>query len=432
LENFSGGLYKKEKVEVVVDEARNFLNRNKGKYDVIIPVMGSTPGLVAAGCYLFSTEYLQTVEAYRSYLDHLAPRGVFSFVCFFRGFENRLSAPYRVLATIKETLQEERLDPARHMMVIGGKIAAADKLYSHAACVVFSPSPFSEEDVSRAQDIAQELGFDLIYSPYQKKGVLISRFIEAVDTEKFYNVSPIEIRPVSDDRPFYYDYRKKKINSDDDTEPEYIHLIHSMALIFAFYILILLFLPLIFGRGALSRPTGNTLRGLGYFLCLGTGFVAMELTLMQKAQFLLGIPAYGFFASVFSFTFFMGLGSRVARRINSSRSTLLVVVVFMLLFSLGLFSIWESLVNWACTWTIGGKVALVTASFAPVGFVCGFPFVLGVRKYAREKAVAWMWAVNAATATMGSVAITLIWMEWGFFKTLLIGLGCYALTVLLL
>jgi spermidine synthase len=433
LEDFSGGLYRNEKVNVVVDEARNFLNRNKKKFDVIIPVMGSTPRLVAAGCYLFSTEYLQTVEAYQNYLDNLTTHGIFSFVCFFneKNYKNILSNHYRVLATIKETLQDNGLDPARHMMVVGGKIAAADKLYSHAVCVVFSPSPFSEKDAVKARSIAQDMGFDLVYSPYTQKDVLISRFIETHNTERLYQLSPVEIRPVSDDRPFYYDHRKKGATEND--EEEYIHLIYSMAWIFSFYILVILLLPIIFGRRpAHIRSPGAVIRGLGYFLCLGAGFIAIELTLMQKAQFLLGIPAYGFFAVVFSFTLFMGLGGHVARKTDPSRWNLLMIAVFLTFFSIGLVSIWEFMVQAASTWTTGSKVALVVVSLAPLGFVCGFPFVLGIRKHARERTVAWMWAINAATATMGSVVVTLLWMEWGFLKTLLLGLGCYAMAVLLL
>jgi spermidine synthase len=280
LEDFSGGLYKKERVRVVVDEARNYLRRTDERFDVIVPVMGSTPGLVAAGCYLFSTEYLQTREAYQNYLAHLSDRGIFSFVCFFKeeDYKNRLGNHYRVLATIKETLLKNGLDPTRHMMVVGGK-TVDDKLYSHAACVVFSPSVFSKEDAQRARNIARDMGFDLIYSPYEKKDVLISRFIETADTEKFYSFSPVDIKPVSDDRPFYYDYRKNGAGESGRAESEYINLIYSMVLIFAFYVLIILLLPLIFFR-RLSPPRskGNTLRGLGYFLCLGAGFAAMELT----------------------------------------------------------------------------------------------------------------------------------------------------------
>jgi hypothetical protein len=104
----------------------------------------------------------------------------------------------------------------------------------------------------------------------------------------------------------------------------------------------------------------------------------------------------------------------------------------MVIFSLALTRVWGYCVKWTSTWTIEGKVALVVVCLAPLGFICGFPFVIGMRKFAREKAVAWMWAINAATATMGSVLVMLIWMEWGFLKTLLMGLGCYVVAFLLL
>jgi len=420
LKDFSGSLYKKENIEVIVDEARNFLNRNDKKFDVIIPVMGSTPGLVAAGCYLFSSEYLQTVEAYQSYLDHLTPRGVFSFVSFFKeeDYQGRLSSPYRILATIKEVLERNGLDPTRHIIVVGGKLSSTDKLYSHAVCVVFSPTAFTEDDSLKAQDTARKMGFELIYSPFEKKDILISRFIENQDVERFYNISPVEIRPVSDNRPFYYDYRKKQAREGEESESEYIHIIHSIVLIGY--------------RSTHPEAKVNILRELGYFFFLGAGFVIVELTLMQKAQFMLGIPAYGFFTAVFSFTLFMGLGSRASRKINSPRSTLLIIVLFMVLYSLTLFMSWDFLVQSTSPWPTISKLALLVVLFAPVAFVCGFPFVLGIRKHARDKATAWMWAINAATATMGSVGVTLIWMEWGFLKTLLAGLGCYVMAFLLL
>ncbi len=176
LGDFSGGMYRQPKVRVLVDEARNYLNRTRERFDVILPITGTTPPLLAASCYVFSTEYLQTKEAYRSYLEHLTPKGVFSFKASLKQSElNQLKPHYRMLATIKEVLKESGRNPQQHILVVGGLVHASFGS-NYSLAVLFSPTAFSREDVKHAQDVAREMGFEVLFSPYSHQKGLLSRF----------------------------------------------------------------------------------------------------------------------------------------------------------------------------------------------------------------------------------------------------------------
>jgi len=232
LKDFSGGIYRQPKVRVLVDEARNYLNRSRDRFDVILPITGTTPRLLAASCYVFSTEYLQTKEAYRSYLEHLTPKGVFSFKASLKQSElNQFKPHYRMLAAIKEVLRESGRKPQEHILVVGGLVQESFGS-DYSLAVLFSPTAFSREDVKHAQDVAREMGFGVIFSPYSHQDNLLSRFLLAQNAGNFFRSSSLDIRPVVDDRPYYYHHLKLDADWKFNEVPEYFRLILIISMIF--------------------------------------------------------------------------------------------------------------------------------------------------------------------------------------------------------
>jgi len=200
----------------------------------------------------------------------------------------------------------------------------------------------------------------------------------------------------------------------------------------------LIILPLLLSpRHSLSKGLVGNFVGLLYFACLGLGFIGLELTLMQKANFLLGIPSWGFLITVLSFTLFMGLGALTAGKLqvkNIKKAMWLLLVLVALI--LGAYAVlFPRLLTEVAAWSNLSKMGLVFLMFAPLGFLLGMPFVWGIRsleEHGRGGVVAWMWAINSTTSTMGAVGITLLWLRWGHANTILACLGIYFLAAVLL
>ncbi|MBI5789734.1 MAG: hypothetical protein HZA78_12860 [Candidatus Schekmanbacteria bacterium] len=438
LQEFSADIYHRPQVKLHVEEARTFLRRNKEKYDVILPVTGTTPRLLAAGCYVFSSEYLQTMEAYRSYLDHLSERGVFCFkVEMSQDKLNTIQPFYRLLATIKEMLAKSGRFPQEHLLVAGGE-AQPGMGSDYAMVVLFSPTAFTYNDAQRAEKLAQEMGFELLFSPYSQKNDLLARFLMAESLEPFYQSSAeLDIKPVYDDRPYYYHHLKLAADWTLDDLPEYYRLIVVISLIFLAYTIILMILPVLLSSryNLKSKGLGGNLLALLYFACLGAGFIGLELTCMQKALFILGIPAWGFAVTVSGFTLFMGLGALSAGRTKTAGlkkklylwliSTAFVLLLYQLLF--------PEMADLSTGWGNLTRIGAIFLSFAPLGFLLGMPFVWGIRYLqatGRENVSAWMWAVNSTTSTMGAVGVTWLWLQWGHTATIWTCLGVYLLAAL--
>ena len=65
---------------------------------------------------------------------------------------------------------------------------------------------------------------------------------------------------------------------------------------------------------------------------------------------------------------------------------------------------------------------------APLGFLMGFPFPLGIRllkEIKMENHIPWMWGINGVSSVLGSVMTIVIAISFGFTEALLIGAGCY-------
>src|SRR5258708_36752194 len=77
MNDFWGNLYHQPEVHLVTDEGRSFVRRSTEKYDAIISVNTISNAAMASGALSLSENYVLTREAFRDYLDHLTPAGVF-------------------------------------------------------------------------------------------------------------------------------------------------------------------------------------------------------------------------------------------------------------------------------------------------------------------------------------------------------------------
>ena len=76
--DFTGHLDRDPRVRFVNDEARSYIARSTDRADIIQISLIDTWAATASGAFVLTENSLYTVEAWRTFLEHLAPRGILS------------------------------------------------------------------------------------------------------------------------------------------------------------------------------------------------------------------------------------------------------------------------------------------------------------------------------------------------------------------
>src|SRR5207302_9854778 len=101
---------------------------------------------------------------------------------------------------------------------------------------------------------------------------------------------------------------------------------------------------------------------LWYFLCLGAGYIMIQVALIQKFVLLLGHPAYALTVIVFSMLVASGAGSYWSRRIVVDRDSRLMQVLAAVAVLVGALAFAVSpLAAAAAGWPLIAKMALTMA-----------------------------------------------------------------------
>jgi hypothetical protein len=175
---------------------------------------------------------------------------------------------------------------------------------------------------------------------------------------------------------------------------------------------------------------------LWYFLCLGAGYIMIQVALIQKFVLLLGHPAYALTVIVFSMLVASGAGSYWSRRIvlgDDARLMRTLAAIAILVAALAFGA--SPLVSAAAAWPLSLKMAVTALAIAPVAFMMGIPFPSGLRRLdaLHPPSVRWAWSLNAAASVLGSAGAIILAIYAGLRATLLLGGGLYvcALVVIL-
>lgn len=160
---FTGGLYDRDDVTVVVDDGRGFLQRTQERFDVIQLSMVDTSAATAAGAYALSENSLYTVEAAGEYISRLKPGGLLSIASM---SVDGLAVGARLVAVVREGLAADKR--GRHV-ALSVVVLRHGQLYN----VLAKRGAFTNLELQRVEQQADELGFTVVYRPQQDppKGV---------------------------------------------------------------------------------------------------------------------------------------------------------------------------------------------------------------------------------------------------------------------
>ena len=165
-----------------------------------------------------------------------------------------------------------------------------------------------------------------------------------------------------------------------------------------------------------------------YFVCIGAGYILVEVALIQKFVLFLGHPTYSVTAVLFAILLFSGLGSgwsdrqRDARGLAARLRWALPIGILLVVFAV------PPLLRMLGGLSLPLRMLTAIALTAPLAFLMGMPFPLGMRALAARGGVhvPWAWAANGCGSVLGSVSAVLGAMLWNFSAMLVLAGVVYA------
>jgi hypothetical protein len=445
------GLASLADVELVSDEARSYLARDRRHYSTITMSLIDTWASTGSGAYSLSENGLYTVEAWRTFVDRLEPRGILAVTRWY--FADSPGETARMLSLAMETAWETGArDPRLQIVILQNE---------NVATLLLSRRPFSAADLDRVEQVASEKGYAVTCSPralpFHRMLFPIIRQPTPAALQRWTSTRELDLTPPTDARPFFFNMLKpanwlKNVASANQLDQSFLgNLQASHTLLYAtlvsFVLSCMTLLWPLLGRSRELRAfsLGQVASALAYFALIGLGFMFVEMGLLSPLNVFLGHPTLALSVLLGGMIFFAGIGSLWSGRVDLSRPLWLrlypwIPAALVLAVSLGLLPAMHAF----GALPTGLRVAVALALVAPPAVGLGLCFPLGLRLAERmEQAAAgrgpttpprlgpWLWGVNGAFGVCASGLALSTSMIWGIPTTLMIGACCYLILPLL-
>lgn len=394
-------------VDLVIDEGRAYLNRHEGPWDLIFV---ASNGAQHAGRTGHSRKFLDTREAMATYLDRLAPGGLIVF--------NEQPIRFKLEVWKRLLARAGGPDFARCVIVLGRSSGPSD----HIDTLLIRPDGFTAAEVATIRRTLKRGKTRIHYAPDAPGD---GPYAAAVGSPP----RPDAFVP-TDDRP--YERRIDWGRLDALPAPEQLASIaYSMDWIKAFTLVFFCLLAAasvaafsLRARGGKRMPAWLA----GWFLGTGLCYMQAQIGLMAKLELLLGRPLYSIAVVLAAFLLANGAGSAwVQRRTDAGRppgllgpcvaAAAAVPLTLLLVDALSIHALGLPTLL---------KVPVALASVAPLAFVLGMFYPLGVRM-AVERGLGTLVPMTFGLATLSSV----VGSTWAMVAVINLGFRLVVLQALL-
>jgi hypothetical protein len=422
-----GHVFEDPRVHLVRDEGRSFIGRSQRSFGVIEITLIDTWAASVAGAYSLSENYLYTTEGLVSYLVHLDRDGCLAITRWY------YEAP-RLVAMARAALTSIGIgDPSSHVAVVEQGVRTI---------VLVKREPFSEAEAVLLRTAAQSRG-RVQHDPLTPSGrTIYDALLMLPDPTTLFGRSDVALSPVTDESPFFFQMTRwrslwpaslHEVRDPENLGPLAIP-VAQIALVTALVLgvalsVVLLAVPI--ARGAVPRE--ERWRWLAYFLALGIAYIIVEVVLMQRLALFLGHPTYSVTAVLFAILLFSGLGSAWSGRRHGTPAVVGRVLIWGIPLAIALvaFAV-PPIVRALIGLPLPARMAIATAFIAPLAFLMGMPFPIGIRVLGARggRFIPWAWAANGCGSVLGSVWAVLGAMLWSFSSMLIVAGLIYACALL--
>ena len=431
----------KSKVTIHTIAPRGFA-ASGNSYDLVVMGPSGASAGGSAGVHALSTSYDFTVEALQSYLKLLSPEGLLSITMW-------TSTPARgnlkLFTTAVEAMKKSGIShPENNITWIRSW---------NTATLILKKTALTIQEINRAREFSTSRSFDLAWLPgirpedinrfqllqepvfYLAAQSALEQRAKNTD-DSFIQQYKFDIRPTTDNRPYFNNYFRWSSFEEFLTMPGQVGIsmigVGYPTLLFTMVqasvaAVVLILLPLLLvrtGKDKLERKrkAGKRRNIVIYFLAIGLAFLFIEIAFIQKFTLILSQPLYAVAVALCAFLIFSGLGSLYVQRCIATqslsivpvllrRSVLLIGIIVILYISL--LPMFSSLIM-ALPETARIISAFIIA--APLAFVMGMPFPLGMATLQQKspQLMPWAWGINGCASVLSAVLAVLLAMEIGF------------------
>ncbi|QYZ64650.1 MAG: spermidine synthase [Gammaproteobacteria bacterium (ex Lamellibrachia satsuma)] len=444
---FSGWSLLQEKIRIHISDARGFVAGSREKYDLIQLSLLDSAAASSAGLYALNENYLYTREGIKAYLDHLREGGLLSIT---RWVKLPPKGGLKLFATAVEALRLSGVsNPGDQLVMIRGW---------NTSVLVIKNGPFTEQEIRQLISFCDARSFDLVFypgitpeqintynilqEPYYYQGVTA---LLGDDPARFISDYKFDIRPATDDRPYFFHffkwstlseilplYRQGGVTLLDLGYP--VLILTLLQALFASLVLILL--PLWFLKREKRKIEKNyPWKVVIYFTAIGLAFLFIEIAFIQKFMLFLANPIYAVAVVLCGFLIFSGIGSQYAGHLlKQGRNRPLPPVILTLgVIALGYLWLLPPLFIWLAVLPDVAKVVITLVLIAPLAFCMGMPFPLGLAHVAgyAPHLLPWAWGVNGCASLISAILATLLAIHLGFTWVILLAVLLYSLAAFL-
>jgi predicted membrane-bound spermidine synthase len=459
--SLAGNLYDRKDVHLFVDDGRRFISSTNSKYDKIVIKLVDSWAAQLAGGYALSENYLYTVEAFKQYLQHLnGDNGMLVMVRW------NIELP-RLMPLVVESLKQQEAkgaaaaaggegrtnsvqDISKQIVVVEDRpglfFGSNDKRSVYPVLVMVKNSPFANSELdlikakvarNDAKVIAMPGGY--VQPPYDRlllpvsngsnKNHQQSQQLQQQQPQPSYDpqqLASFSLKPPTDDSPFYF--AKEQIPN------QMLLLLETVLGVSVVLGLLLAY----YSRVNKIRLTSSStsLFHIIFVICIGFGFVFLEITFIQKFLLLLGTPIMALTVILFSILLSSGIGAYLSGRLFNKNPYKAVVISIPILTGIVIFyyTFIQEIIDSAIVLSLYERIVLTFALLSPAGLLMGFQFPsitrmasssLQERPRSNADDITLLWGVNVIASVIGTVLTAISSMVIGFSGNLLVGIALY-------
>ena len=435
-------------IDMVVAEGREYLECVNDKFDAILISFTGASISYYVGTSGHTTQYLYTKEAFDSLIDHLAPNGLLTVV-------NTNKA--KQLLILRKIFKERKWKNLADCVVIFKTASTEDPLEvfskwnssADSNILMIKPNGFSSEELQKIKIYISEnnrtllFAKDYVHPDYKIYDLIVHHPAPDEVIKKIAHDYSVGLHIPTDDSPFILDMSPKNLiinrafwfgERDDPNKLQwqfkrdfYLFVIDSLG-----FAVVIILLPLIWKKRI--KISFLTFQYFLFFILVGTGFMLVEVGLVQKLGLLLGNPGYAIAVVLAAIILGTGSGSLCSNNLFSANIlTFQRACIIIPLMICGLVLLINTAINFLITYPWILKALIIVMLLFFVGFFLGQLFPQGLKQAGKDSPefVPWAWAVNGAASTIAAGIGVILSNSFGFNTIIICGAFCYALILVI-
>ncbi len=465
LSEFTGHILENPRVKLVETDGRIHVRSQPGRYDVVDLSLVDSTGLSMAGGSTIHEKYVYTMETIGSCMRALKPNGVLALTVW-----NKEDPPKSALKLMRTMALAARAqgaaDLSNNFFICHTFLSTLTMLYKQGG--------FNQTDIEQLSGYSRKMSFEVIYQPGDRPPEgNFSKLLQAT-RDVFFNPQALDnatddvdlsagniyrqmafrfmagdfssitdeyvfdSRELTNNRPYLAGFVKTKdilrfMNKLEAVSDDwgYLLLWATLLLSILFGVLLMSF-PLFFGWKAVFSMHRGKVGVVVFFICLGLGYMLIEIMLISKYVLLLGNPTVSVSVLIPGMLVFSGIGSFVSERFIQQSGRIMLTTAVSVAVLVAVYAWWfDSLIGPIGNWPYGLKILACLVLLFPLAFLMGFPFALGMATLAtlkKEAFFVWAWGINGSFSVVGSVLAPVLAVLFGLKLVLLAAAALYLLS----